>query len=552
MRRFFDFSQLDGIWPECLDGSLGYDATSSQRLILDYASQFDHGEKRRKATRILISGGERSGKTMTMVRLAAERIVPLMNGEIWIIGGDYFHTRVEFDLLAGIMDNLGLLDDQFRPREGSWEMKLTTGTTITTRTSYDTAKIAAVSLDGVMMCEVGKQSEEAWRKSRGRVLDRDGWVIGSGTIEEGFQWWNDILKSWHYDYESDGDGQSEHVSFRGRAFYVPTWTNNRVFPRDRHVDGIEGIEDVPDDQPYVWVNSNREVIPSDPDGWPNALKAFTMAQTDEEKPQLILLNQALHDERASMSESRFWERYGAVPSKPTNLVIPNFNQAVHVQEIEVETDALGDVMPIQLWIDPGHKIYAVLMVQIIHSTRVHIIDELYFRNAIVEDVIPEVMSHPLWAHVRGGVIDFAGRQHAATKSQIERWRETSGLRLDSKRWAMEDTWNAVQFWLKRDEMTTAPKLVFSESLNASRFSKTEAGGIITEFDMWKWPKRSAERNAASRPISNNNHSIMALAYGLLFNFGPTGKRDKRKRQKLQVKRGAYSYGREPHPVGHMV
>jgi len=542
MADYFDFSHLDGLWPDCIYGALGYDPTTSQQLVLDYAAQFNYNDKRRKASRILISGGERSGKTMTMVAIAAARIVPLMNAEIWIIGGDYFHTRVEFKLLALVMESLGILKNQFTPREGSWEMRLTTGTIITTRTSYDTAKIAAVSLDGVILCEVGKQTEEAWRKARGRVIDRQGWVIGSGTIEEGYQWWNDILESWSYDYDSEEDVSES--AFRGRSFYTPTWTNNRVFARDRDPGfEIHGIEQIPDNQPYVWVDSRQNVVPSGPDGWPSKLKAQSMTMADHERPSLILLNQALHDERSSMAESRFWERYGAVPAKPTNLVISNFESSTHVRELPVEYDGMGETLPLELWVDPGHKVYAILLVQIIHDNLVHIIDELYFHNAIAEDVIPEVMSHPLWHHVHGGVIDVAARQHAATKSQIERWKEMAGLRLDSKKWAMEDTWETVEYWLQRNEDTLMPRLMFSSSLNASRYSEEKDGGILTEFGMWKWPKRSVTKNAASRPIDNNNHSIKALAYGLLFRFGPSGKRRKRERGQMTVIRSSYSYGR---------
>ena len=116
------------------------------------------------------------------------------------------------------------------------------------------------------------------------------------------------------------------------------------------------------------------------------------------------------------SDSFFMERIEGIPSPPKGLVFPEFRPDMHVADIEYTED-----LPVQIWMDPGYAgAYAIEVIQIVDD-KVLVVDEVYERGLITEEMIDICKSRPWWKDVREGVIDVAGYQHQAMAAPAEIW-----------------------------------------------------------------------------------------------------------------------------------
>lgn len=210
----------------------------------------------------------------------------------------------------------------------------------------------------------------------------------------------------------------------------------------------------------------------------------------------------------------FYERYGARPRKATGLVIPEFDFIKHVRQLEAQTD-----VPVELWIDPGKNCYCVLFVQVL-GTITHVLDRVYKRGAIAQDVIPLCKANPLWDLVRRnqashGVIDVAGRHQYGMPSHIEIWQKDAGVYLRSN-YVHQDVGRDVVKYRLRDGL-----LYFDSRLTNAKAQDGQAADVLAEFELWKWRVTNPNRSEPHHPIDANNHAIKALGYGLYDKFGPT-------------------------------
>lgn len=456
-----DVSSYNDVWPALPWGALEYSPNEAQKPIVEDDKRI-----------ILICGGERSGKSFTTAALFLLRCL-VQNGIFWIVGPDYEHSRKEFEYIEHALTKLGFIKKVSKPMEGKWRMWTIWDALIETRSSNKERTIASEALDGALMVEAGQQTEEAWMKIRGRLIDRRGWLIISGTLEDGFPWYIDLLNRWKGDNVEGA-----------RSYSLPTWTNLVNFPG--------GYDD----------------------------------------PELVAL-------RASMSLARFNEKYGAIPSKPSGLVFPQFDYETHVRDLQMSLDGNLKPEPVELAIDPATHTYAVLFVQKL-GKYVHVLDEVYTHGLIAQEVIPMVKAHPLYSYVTGGVIDEAGKQRHGTHSQKEIWHEETGIVLRSNRWAEPDVRDAIALRLQKDVLWEEPLLFFNSCLTNSRGPDGRAEGILAEFGLWQWRETGYMKSEARRPIDINNDALKALGYYLLDVFGPTGK--VRKINKGFKKKGWGRYG----------
>ena len=118
-------------------------------------------------------------------------------------------------------------------------------------------------------------------------------------------------------------------------------------------------------------------------------------------------------ERAS-SDDFFMERIEGIPSPPAGLVFNEVRPDIHVREVEYEPG-----IPVHIWIDPGYaEAYACEIVQIVND-QVRVIDEIYERNLVTDEIINIAQSRPWWKDAQFGVIDVAGYQHQAMAAPAE-------------------------------------------------------------------------------------------------------------------------------------
>jgi len=439
-----DTNEFDDVWPALPWGALGYSPNEAQQPIVDDDARV-----------ILICGGERSGKSFTTAAIFLSRCLK-PNGVYWIIGPDYEHSRKEFEYIEHGLTKLGFITKVSKPMEVTWRMTTIWDATITSRSSNKERTIASETLDGVLMTEAGQQSEEAWLKARGRVLDRRGWVILSGTLEDGYPWYVDLLNRWK--------GENEE---NAKSYSLPTWSNLDTFPG--------GYDD----------------------------------------PEMVAL-------RASMSMERFNEKYGAIASKPSGLVFPQFEFETHVRDLNLALDDNLKLYPVELAIDPATHTYAVLFVQKV-GRHVHVLDEVYTHGMIAQQVIPLVMGHPLYSYVTGGVIDVAGRQRHGTHSQEQIWYEATGFWLRSTKWDEPDVRDAIALRLQIDELEDEPLLFFNSCSRNSRGPDGRAEGILAELGMWHWRETGYKKSESKRPVDAKNDALKALGYWILDTYGVTGK-----------------------------
>lgn len=240
----------------------------------------------------------------------------------------------------------------------------------------------------------------------------------------------------------------------------------------------------------------------------------------ENDPEILSL-------KATMPEDYYAERYAAEPRKSSLLVIPEFDFGVHMRPIQVEKNA-----PVELFIDPGKHTYAVGFCQTFGAFT-HVFDAVYTKGQIAQEVIPQVMRHPLFPLVMKnakthGTIDFAGRQENANESQVTLWKRIAGVNLRSNYIRLEDSIRTLRFRLKPNPVTGLPLVVFSSDMATGYIEHPEHGVVatqaISEFPLWR------RRPGTNEPVDRNNDFIKALCYYLWDKF-----KDEVEQQKAKVR-----------------
>lgn len=250
-----------------------------------------------------------------------------------------------------------------------------------------------------------------------------------------------------------------------RSFSLPTWSNRTIFPGGRDDPAIKRLE-------------------------------------------------------ATFPPDLFMERFGAVPCKPFGLVFKEFDFTTHVEDLE-EMD-----LPVELAVDPGYTgAYAVLAIQQAGGL-VRVIDEVYARYGIAQDVIAECKLRPWWDAVpksgmgkSAGVIDIAGKQHQGMESHTEIWQKEAGVTLRAQPVSIEDGILVVRTLLKNPK-DGRPRIVFSSGLSSLKDHEGHPLGILGEFGMYRYPERTALQAVNDRPIDKYNHALKALGYWEYDKHGP--------------------------------
>ena len=267
--------------------------------------------------------------------------------------------------------------------------------------------------------------------------------------------------SWYADFFERWQGENPEM---GRSFSIPSWSNLAIFPGGRDDPKIKALE-------------------------------------------------------AAMPHELFMERCGAVPYKPSGLVFKEFDPKIHVGRYDFRPE-----LPIELAIDPATHTYAVLAVQeevIADRTHIYVIDEVYEHDIIAQSIIPLVKERPWFKYVKGGVIDIAGTQRAANKSQVQIWHEETGIRLRSHYVFIEESIAVVKLRLQDGT------LHFDYRMRTDKGYDGKANGTRAEFGLYKWRDWHEGQSSKLRPVDANNDGLKAVGYKLYDRFGPVVERKKR-------------------------
>ena len=220
-------------------------------------------------------------------------------------------------------------------------------------------------------------------------------------------------------------------------------------------------------------------------------------------------------ERAS-SDDFFMERIEGIPSPPKGMVFTEIRPDMHVQEVKYEPG-----IPVHIWIDPGYaEAYACEIVQVVND-QVRVIDEIYERNLVTEEIIEIAQSREWWRDAQFGVIDVAGYQHQAMAAPAEVWMEQTGIYFDSQKVRINEGTERLKAFLKTDPVEQRePRIVFNPRCK----------GILSEFGIqpnpfdgqtraYRWKMDRDGTIVGQNPEDRYNHGVKAVIYGLINRYG---------------------------------
>ena len=216
------------------------------------------------------------------------------------------------------------------------------------------------------------------------------------------------------------------------------------------------------------------------------------------------------------SDDFFMERIEGIPSPPKGMVFSEIRPDLHVQDVEYEPD-----IPVHLWIDPGYaEAYAVEVIQVVND-QIRVIDEIYERDLITDEIIEIAQSKVWWKDAKFGVIDIAGTQHQAMAAPAEVWMEKTGIYFDSQKIKISDGTERLKAFLKTDPIEQRePRIVFNPKCE----------GILSEFGIqpnpfdgqtraYRWKMDRDGTIVGETPEDRYNHGIKAVTYGLINRYG---------------------------------
>ena len=219
--------------------------------------------------------------------------------------------------------------------------------------------------------------------------------------------------------------------------------------------------------------------------------------------------------QADSTDDFFMERIAGRPVPPKGLVVPEIRPNVHVRDVSYIPG-----VPVRLAIDPGYAgAYAVEVLQYIDGREV-IVDEIYERGLVTEEIIEMARSRKWWPDVEGGVIDVAGYQHHSMAAPGEAWLQEGGVSLSASRVSINDGTQRLRSFLKVPGNDRGPRLQIASHCKGIL---SEMGVTPNPFDgqtrPYRW-KTDREGNVVGRvPEDRYNHAIKAIIYHLVDKYG---------------------------------
>jgi hypothetical protein len=252
--------------------------------------------------------------------------------------------------------------------------------------------------------------------------------------------------------------------------------------------------------PFSWYTKIRSELQVDGNSWQGATFSLP-AWVNREKypggrqdPQILKLEAILPDDMFAMTVAAT-----IVPSKA--LVLPEFNYGDHVQPCPYD-----EQLPTEVWVDPGYfpSSYAVVVVQW-HGDVAWQIDEVYENWKTDEEIIEECKNREWWPSVRSLVMDKAASQHntRSQKSPAEVWETELSLSAMSTALGVLDGIARHRVALKQKHIRHDP----------------ECKKTLEEYIRYRKPTDNNGEVRSETPEDKDNHSMKAIAYGIVKRLG---------------------------------
>jgi len=351
----------------------GYEPTAEQRAVHEALCREvtgaapDTGEMAPLPTVVVVAGGEQAGKSLSAAQHAHAHWI--VDPIVWLVGERYEDAKPEYQAIVEMGERCGTIVKADRPEsDPPWQAQYRNGHVIKALSSEDVTKLAREAPAGIVMCEPGRQTKEAFETlyRRAGIGDEPGWLLVAGTFEQSARWYPQLWMA--------GKGDNP---YRVQSLSIPTYSNVKRFPG--------GIND----------------------------------------PRFRLLCQTIRDERPLDGEDIIQERFFGIPRRQRGMVFPDFSRQYHVKESAEYIPGIE----VGLAVDPGYaNPFAVCFLQVVQG-QIHQFDELYVTRTRAADVLSMVKNHRAFQDLTHVVMDIAATQHAnAQDSAYEHWIRELGPR----------------------------------------------------------------------------------------------------------------------------
>jgi hypothetical protein len=178
-----------------------------------------------------------------------------------------------------------------------------------------------------------------------------------------------------------------------------------------------------------------------------------------------------------------------------------------------------DRLPIWLACDPGYAgAYSLLVVQAASASDVRVIDEFYRQYATWDQAVAWLRSRSYVNSLPDGriegigraVMDIAGEQHHADRSQVEQWAGATGIRFKSEPVGIDLGISRLRDFLRSP---------FAWDVSRIRIHPRCEGLIAEIGEREQYPRDQEGQPVRDRPLDKDNHSRKALSYLLVNAFG---------------------------------
>lgn len=200
------------------------------------------------------------------------------------------------------------------------------------------------------------------------------------------------------------------------------------------------------------------------------------------------------------------------------LVFLEFSYAVHVR-----THTYQPGLKTMLWVDPGiTNPYSVLLVQITGDEEIHVLDEIYKRGAVTDEIIALAQSKWPYAMYDGGVPGNVANPELeviideAAAESVASWRlkgyQAYGVKpplrtgIDVYHRMLRDPFRQADK-TEENPLGIWPRITFDPRCEMT----------IDEHNLYHYPdeeRRRSEQAPTEVPVDADNHSISAIRYGL--------------------------------------
>jgi len=197
----------------------------------------------------LVAGGERSGKSFSS---AAEYLSRFWESPlVWLVAADYSRTKAEYDYICEGFEKLHV-NYQASRHVDPGEITIEGGFRIVTKSAQDYRKLAMEAPDGIIGCEASQLDYETFLRLRGRIAEKRGWLLLSGTFESSVGWYVEAYN------RGQAPNEEDLVSFS-----LPTWSNLAIFPLGKEDPEIKALEAASSKE---WFMERFGGLPSPPKG----------------------------------------------------------------------------------------------------------------------------------------------------------------------------------------------------------------------------------------------------------------------------------------------